>query len=62
MSFLSIWGALVNKEPKLKNDNAGVQITSKQFKTLLKQVYDRGVREGADSKPPSIFDQIFGGK
>jgi hypothetical protein len=64
MTFQNIWQTLCGKKPKLNDPESIVEFESKNLKTLLEQVYDKGFKHGRESIPSSggmDFDSLFGG-
>jgi hypothetical protein len=62
--FSNIWAALLKKSPKLADPTTVVEFTSKNLKSLLEQVYDKGVAsvekaETASYDYMSMFESIM---
>lgn len=64
MSFDIHWLLFVKKRPKLDKEDAVVEITAKNLKSLMRQAYEKGYADGEkDTNPFDFLEQtIFGGK
>ena len=64
MTFDSLWQQLVNKTPRLTDDNAVVEIKAIQLKRLLRQAYDAGAKHDppANTSTPDFLSQLFKGR
>ena len=60
MKFDDIWAQLVRKKSDLSVNDAVVELTSKNLKLLLRQVYDKGKASVPSEKKSDSFDSIFG--
>lgn len=59
MSFSSIWNNLTKNKPDLLDSKSKIVITSKEFKSLLEQVYNKGVKDGKVTEIPQKDKNLF---
>lgn len=48
MKFSAVWDQLCRKHPGLSNDRSTIECTSANLRSLLRQVYDQGEKEGKE--------------
>lgn len=61
--FDRLWDSLVKNEPGLSNPEYTAHIKSRNLKSVLKQFFEIGQREGKNRKPSDdLLDEIFGGR
>ncbi len=59
MSFDSIWSNLTKSKPDLLDSSSKIVISSKEFKNLLKQVYDKGIRDAMKETESTKYVDYF---